>query len=511
MIKKILIICFMVISLFATTPKDTIVIGVENETSRINPLFDEDHDSALDFVFSGLTRFNADRSITGDLAKSWKVSKDKLTWIFHLRDDAYWHDGVKFTADDVKFTIEEALNDNLNAPAKSNFDEIKSVDVIDPLTVKITLKAPFPPLLDALSLGMLPKHLLEGKDINNDEFNQNPIGTGPYKFVKWDKGQYIRFEANDNFYRGKPKTKYMIIKFVPDYNVRAYLVKSGELDVAIIEPSLAHEFQKDKNIHVVKMNSSDYRALMFNFDNKILNDIAVRRAINYTIDRQSIAKKILHGYGSVATNPIQKSWANDDKVPTFTYNVKKAKDILAKDGWVLKDGVLQKGSQKLEFDIYAFNSDPLRIALANIIQSELAKIGIKAHAIAKNHGSFNITKVDSFIIGWGTPMDPDMQTYRIFTSSMDANLNENGWNYNHYSDKLVDEDLLKARTTDDIKERKAWYSKFLNKLHKNPPFAFLVYIEYPVAYNKNISGIKATTLGHHGAGFTYNVNEWSKK
>ncbi|WP_104753448.1 ABC transporter substrate-binding protein [Helicobacter salomonis] len=511
MIKKLFLVGLLAAQVFALTPKDTIVIGIENETTRINPLFDEDHDSALDFVFSGLTRFSADMKVEPDLAKSWEVSADGLVWTFHLRKDALWHDGQKFSAEDVKFTIEQALNEKLNAPARASFEEVEKVEVLDPLTLKITLKTPFPPLLDALSIGMLPKHLLEGKDLNTDAFNQHPIGTGPFKFVKWQKGSYISFAANEKFYRGKPKAEKMILKIVPDYNVRTYEIKNNSLDVALVEANLVKSLERDKRIKIMDMSSADYRALMFNFHNDLLKSQAVRQAINYAINRSLIANKILHGYGFAANNPIQVSWANDKNAKGYPYDPKKAKEILAKDGWKLKGKVLYKNGKPLEFDIYAFNNDPLRVTLANVLQSELAKIGIKAHAIAKNSGAFEIDKVDSFIIGWGSPLDPDVQTYRVFSSKMDASTNENGWNYNHYSNKDVDEALLKARTTDKIEQRKFWYAKFINALHKDPPFAFLVYLRYPLAYNVKVHGIKPTILGHHGARFTHNVEEWSKE
>ncbi|WP_104759166.1 ABC transporter substrate-binding protein [Helicobacter bizzozeronii] len=510
MIGRLFWVALLAVQVFASTPKNTIVIGIENETTRINPLFDADHDSALDFVFSGLTRFSPEMKIEPDLAKSWAVSKDGLVWTFKLREDVLWHDGQKFSAQDVKFSIEQALNDKLNAPARASFEAIKSVEVLGPYALKITLKAPYPALLDALSMGMLPKHLLEGKDLNTNAYNQHPIGTGPFKFAKWQKGSYIAFVANDHFYRGKPKAQKVILKIVPDYNVRTYEIKNGSLDVALVEPNLVKALQSNPHIKIMDIKSADYRALMFNFHNPLLKSLAVRQAINYAINKELIAQKILHGYGFVANNPIQASWANDANAKGYPYDPKKAQEILMKDGWELQNGVFYKQGKPLEFDIYAFNSDPLRVTLANILQSELAKVGIKAHAIAKNHGAFEIDKVDSFIIGWGSPLDPDTQTYRVFSSKMDASLNANGWNYNHYSDKAVDEALLQARSTDNIAKRKFWYAQFIQALHNDPPFAFLVYLRYPLAYSDRIHGIKPTILGHHGARFTHNVAEWSK-
>ncbi|CCM11634.1 ABC transporter substrate-binding protein [Helicobacter heilmannii] len=500
---RLLLACLLTLPLFAATPKDTLVIGVENETARINPLFDEDHDSALDFVFSGLIRFSPDMQIQPDLATSWEKSADGLNWVFHLRKGVLWHDGKPFSAQDVKFTLEQAQNPKLNAPARANFSEIKSVQVLDPYTLKITLKAPFPPLLDILSIGILPKHLLVGKDLNTDRFNQHPIGTGPFKFVHWQKGAYISFVANDKFYRGAPKMKKAVLKIVPDFNVRTYEIKSGAIDVALVEPNLSKSLERDPHIKILDCKSADYRALMFNFNNHLLKSLAVREAINYAIDRPLIAQKILHGYGFVANNPIQASWANDPHAQGYPYDPAKAKAILEKDGWVLKDKVFYRNGKPLAFDIYAFNTDPLRVTLANILQSELAQVGIKASAIAKNHGAFEISKVDSFIIGWGSPLDPDLQTYRIFGSNME-------WNYNHYSDHAVDSALEKARTAKNKDMRKLWYAKFIQELHNNPPFAFLVYLRYPLAYRSNIHGIKPTILGHHGARFTYDIAEWSK-
>ncbi|WP_104753447.1 ABC transporter substrate-binding protein [Helicobacter salomonis] len=510
LVRKLLLAALLATHVFAATPKDTIVIGVENETKRINPLFDGDHDPALYFVFSGLTRFAPDMKVEPDLAKSWEVSEDGLNWTFHLRDDVLWHDGQKFSAADVEFTISQVLNDKINTPARANFEEIKEVKVVDPQTIQIALKTPFPSLLDVLSLGILPKHLLQGKDVSTDPFNQHPVGTGPFQLVQWQKGSHISFVANPHFYRGKPKSPKIILKIVPDHSVRTYEIKNGSLDVALIEPNLVKKLKDDKNIKIMDFKSADYRALMFNFHNPILKSLAVRQAIEYAINRKLIATKVLHGYGSVANNPIQVSWANDPHAKTYPYNPKKAKEILEKDGWKLHNKVFVKDGKPLEFDIYARSHNPIRVALANILQSELSKVGIKAHAIAKNNGAFEISKVDAFIIGWGSPLDPDMQTYRVFSSKMDSSTNKAGWNYSHYSDPKVDEALLKARTATSLEERKTWYAKFINALHDNPPFAFLVYLNYPLAYNTKIHGIKSTILGHHGARFTHNVEEWSK-
>ena len=163
------------------------MVAIEEQTPRINPLYDEDHDPTLSLVFSGLTSHDENSNVVPELAKSWQVSDDGLEYVFELRDDAFWHDGVKFSAKDVKFTIEAAQDKKLNAPAISNYEVVKSVEILGDYKVKITLSEPFPPFLDALSFGVLPEHILKGKDIATDKFNDAPIGTGAYKLVKWKK------------------------------------------------------------------------------------------------------------------------------------------------------------------------------------------------------------------------------------------------------------------------------------------------------------------------------------
>ncbi|AKT90321.1 dipeptide/oligopeptide/nickel ABC transporter, periplasmic substrate-binding protein [Campylobacter ureolyticus RIGS 9880] len=489
--------------------KDVLVVGIENESSRLNPLYDEDHDPALSLLFSGLTRHDENTKVTPDLAKSWEVSKDGLTYIFDLRDDAYWHDGVKFTAQDVKFTIESAKDKKLNAPAISNYEMVKDVEILGDYKIKVTLDTPFPPFLDALSFGILPKHLLEGKDIATYQFNDNPIGTGPYKFVNWKKGESIEFVANDKFYKGTPKIKKVFLKVVPDANVRLMQLKSGELDAGLIDFSGVEMAKNSKNLNILKFKSADYRALMFNYNNEVLKDRDVRVALNYFIDKNDMVKTLLHTHGSVANNPIQ-NYIQSDKV--YEFNPKKGDEILTKAGWKKnKKGIYEKDGKTLSFEIYSFNSDPLRVAMSKVISSELNKYGVDAKAFAKPKTAFKISKVDSFLIGWGSPFDPDFHTYRIFGGFADSDINENGWNYSHYKDAKVDEALKKARSTGDLEERKTYYKEFLDALYENPPYIFIAYLDYNLAYNKNLTGIKTQILGHHGAGFLWNLEEWNFK
>ncbi|TKX31912.1 ABC transporter substrate-binding protein [Campylobacter aviculae] len=500
------------VNIWAKIPQDTLIVAVENEISRINPAYSEDHDVLIGLVFSGLTRFDENMNLKPDLAKSWQISENGLVYDILLREDVLWHDGEKFSAKDVKFSIEAFKNPKNNSPLYVNFEDIKKIEIINPYHIKITLSKPYPALMDALSIGILPKHLLENKDLNTASFNQYPIGTGPYKLVKWKKGEYAKLKANENFYLTKVKTPKLIIKHIFDPLIASMELKNGTIDAALIDSSLLNVFKNNKKFKILREKSADYRALMFNLNNEFLKDIRVRKALNYTIDKESIVKNLLHGYGFVASHPLQNSWANPKRFNSFNYDTKKAEKLLLEAGFHKnKEGFFEKNEKELKFQIYAMSNDPLRVSLAEILQSEFKKIGVLAQVVAKPAGSFDYSKVDSFIIGWGSPFDPDFHTFRVFESSQDSDLNGQGWNFGHYHDKNVDLALQKARNTLDINERKKYYKEFIDALYENPPFIFITYLDFALVYNAEIEGVKPRILGHHGVGFTSNIYEWVKK
>ncbi|TQR32418.1 peptide ABC transporter substrate-binding protein [Campylobacter sp. MIT 99-7217] len=492
----------------AKTPKDTLIIGVENEPLRLNPLFSEDHDEALAQIFSGLTRFDENMKIAPDLALSWHISKNGLEYIFKLRQDVFWHDGVKFSAKDVKFSLEALKDPKLNSAAKINFKDIKSVEIINDYELKITLSKPFVAMLNVLSLGIVPSHLLQGKDLNTASFNQNPIGTGAFKFKQWKKGEFISFEANENYHLGKVQSKKLIFKFIKDANLVSTQLKSGEIDAGLIGFESVKSFENDKRFKLLIEKSADYRALMYNLNHPVLKQIEVRRALNYAVNKESIVKNLLHLLGSKANQPLEKSWASSKDFIDFKYDPKKAEQILQKAGWKKNQrGILEKDGLELSFEAYAMSNDSLRVALVNLLKSDFSKLGIELKAIAKPSGSFDYTKIDSFLVGWGSPNDPDLHTFRVFESSQD---NEEGWNFGHYKNKIVDQSLQEARTSLDELKRKAEYAKFIKALQEDPPFLFLVYLDFALAFKSEIEGIKPHILGHHGLGFTWNLYEWKK-
>ena len=329
----IFIAILLVISGCGSKGKDTLkakenrlVYASEAEFEGLNPLLEETNLDAL--LFRGLMRFNENNEPITDIADSYVVSTDKLTYTFVLKDNIKFHDGELLTADDVIFTIESILDDNNASFLKEDFTEVDSIKKIDDHKFELKLKRPFTPMLDKLTVPILPKHAFEGVDMRTAEFNSHPIGAGPYAFDKWVRGNSLTLKAFNDFHGTKPSIEKVIFKFIPDSNVRALQLKSGEVDIALLDPVQVEELEKEKNIKIYDIESADYRGILYNMTKDLWKDVDVRRAFSYATDRAQIVKGILKGYGTEAYSPIQKHAFNNENVEKYAYDVEKAKELL---------------------------------------------------------------------------------------------------------------------------------------------------------------------------------------
>ncbi|MDR3225384.1 MAG: ABC transporter substrate-binding protein, partial [Clostridiales Family XIII bacterium] len=345
---------------------NTLIYGSGDYTS-INPALYE-HGEINSLLFAGLTAHDAENNVVPYLAEDWTWDNASNTYIFKLRDGLTFHDGEPLTADDVVFTIETILNEDNGSEIISNYEDVESITAEDPLTVNIKLTGPNAAMPDYLTIGILPKHLLDGKNIAEDAFNQNPIGAGPYKLKAWDMGQSITMEKFDEFYLGAPKIETIIFKIVPDDDARALQLKSGELDLAQITPKDAEEFKSDDTFDVYDMDTADYRGIMYNFNNPFWKEnTGLPAALSYAIDRESVVKSVLLGQGQAAYSPLQKGAYNNPDIEQYAYDPEKAMAAIEALGW--KEGAggyYEKDGKELTFEINARPSDQVRVDMANI-------------------------------------------------------------------------------------------------------------------------------------------------
>ena len=480
----------------------TIVYG-SNDYTRINPAMDE-HGEINVLIFDGLTDHDGNNEVVPRLAKSWDYDEENSTYTFHLEEGVKWHDGEPFTAEDVKFTIEAIMdpaNESENAP---NYEDVESITVIDDHTIEFKLSAPNVAFLDYMTMPILPKHLLEGENMQESDFFRAPVGTGPFKLAKWDEGQQIVLEKNEDYFAGPAKIDSIIFKIVSDDNAKALQLKSGELNLAQVTPKDAVTFEGDDAYNVYTMSTSDYRGILYNFRNEYWQENAdLIPAINYCIDRQAIIDAVLLGHGQIAYGPLQKNKYNCEDVEKYDFNLDKAAEAFTAAGCEKYDeGYWTRDGKRIGFTIDATPSDQVRIDMAQIAAQQLKEAGLDVRAEVPAEG-IDWGGQECCIIGWGSPFDADDHTYKVFGT-------DKGANYNGYSNEKVDAYLKAARETTDENERMTQYALFQKELAKTPAFTFFCYIDAMYVGAKNISGIDQNmVLGHHGVGIFWNVCDWT--
>jgi len=480
--------------------RKTLVYGSGDYTS-INPALYE-HGEINSLLFLGLTAHDGENNVTPAAAENWTYDQETFTYTFYLRDGLCFHDGMPLTSEDVKFTLEAIMDPANGSEISSDFEGIQSISTINDKTIQIQLKASNVALLGYLAVGILPKHLLQGEDMMTSSFNTDPVGAGPYKLASWDMGQSITLEKFDDFYLGAPKIDRIVFKIVPDSDARMLQLKSGELDLAQITPKAFKEFEDKQGYRVYRMKTSDYRGILYNMNSGFFGKHRELPGIlSYSVDRQAIVDSVLLGFGQVAYSPLQAGPYNNPDIEKYEYNPHKAKQLLEEAGWRIgKDGYYEKDGEELGFVINNGQQDQVRIDMSNICAQNLRGIGV--NATVKINLKTDWAKQDSYLIGWGSPFDPDDHTYKVFGTGKGAN-------YSGYSNALVDEILTAARQMETFEERLPLYKTFQQELAADPPFTFIAYIDAIYASKAGISGITENkVLGHHGVGIFWNIYDW---
>jgi peptide/nickel transport system substrate-binding protein len=473
----------------------SVVIGDFAEPNSLNPALSTESPRVSRQMFLGLVAPDAKTgSAVPDLAEKWDQSPDGLTYTFHIRPNVKWSDNQPFTADDVKFTF-DLIRDPKNAsPFKTTFDQIAAIDVLDPMTVRITLKAASCPFLaNVMTQGILPKHALENSaDLTKDDFNTNPTAaTGPLMFKERQKGQYITLVANPNFWRGKISFDQWIFKVVPDSTALLLQLKTGEIDYAIVQADAMAELQQaGLNLLTYVPTSND--ALYFNLKRPIFQDVRVRQALTHALDRQQIVQELLFGQGEVTNSPVPSvSWAYNPDTPGYPYDLDTARQLLAQAGWAPgPDGILQKDGKPFQFALETNAGNKIREGVTIIAQAAYKKLGIDVQTNIMELNAFN-QKVrtqhdfDAIVSQPVKVADPDVS--QAWTSGAYPN----GQNWIGYSNPDVDQVLQQAATVPGCgqSERRDLYTRFQNTIAADAPVIQLYSRLTIVAANKRLQGL----------------------
>ncbi|MGB7970933.1 MAG: peptide-binding protein [Candidatus Deferrimicrobiaceae bacterium] len=492
---------------------DAIVEGSIGDVSGFLTAVTSDSAShtAAGYVFNGLVRYDRNLKLEGELAESWEVSPDGRKITFHLRKGVTWHDGKPFTSEDVMFTYRKMIDPNTPTAYAEDFKQVTRASNPDPYTFVVEYEKPFAPALASWGMHVLPKHLLATyPDISRSPLNKKPVGTGPFRFVEWKTGEKTVFEANPDYFEGRPYLSRVITRVIPDPATMFLELKSGGIDMMGLTPlqytrqTKTEEFRKSFNKY--RYLSFGYTYLGFRLSHPLFSDRRVRQAFAYAINKKEIIDGVLFGLGQEATGPYKPgTWAHNPDVKRYPHDPERAKALLAEAGW--KDaggeGVLEKGGRKFAFTVLTNAGNESRAKTAAIIQQNLAAVGIRMEIRTLEWSAFinefvDKRKFDAVILGWSISQDPDQ--YDIWSSKKTG---PKELNFVGFADAEVDRLLEEGRRTFDIEKRKKAYFRIQEILAEEQPYVFLYYPDSLPVVQKRIHGIEPAP-----AGISYNFIKW---
>ncbi len=461
-------------------------------------------------IYNGLVKYDKDAILVGDLALRWEISEDNRRIRFHLRKDVAWHDKTPFTSADVAYTYRVYVDPRTPTAWATDYLKIASFRTLDTHTVEVTYKEPYSPALESWSEGMLPSHLLEGKNITESPLQRHPLGTGPYRFADWSAGEKIVLSSNPDYFEGRPFIDRVTIRIIPDSSTMFLLLKAGELDRMDLTPI---QFSRQTETKWFQRSFRKYRYLHFgytylgyNLSNDKFKDKRVRQALTMAIDRHRIVKCVLLGLGQVAHTPYKPDtvWHHSG-VRKFPYDPEQAKRLLAEAGWedIDGNGVLEKDGQPFAFTIITNQGNELRKNAAIMIQNDLKKIGVTVTIRVIEWASLlkhfiHKRDFDACLLGWKTSVDPNQADVWHSSKTCDSCVN-----FVSYANPGADEMLETGASTFDLRERKKCYDRFQEILAEDQPYTFLwVQEDLPIIHSR-FFGIKPAATG-----IDYNFNEW---
>jgi peptide/nickel transport system substrate-binding protein len=504
----------------AWTVPDTLRIGTSTVPRTLNPLLStQPFEAALDRLFDDLlVTIDAHGHFVPDLAddvptlRNGGISADGLTIRYRLRQHVRWQDGRPFTSQDVKFTYDLIMNPANDIVSRHGYDVVKRVETPDALTVVFHLKHRFAPFVATVfgesdgPFCILPAHLLAGRrSINDGPYNALPIGTGPFKVVRWLRGNQIELMRNDDYFLGRPKLRSIVVRFIPDENAELVELRTHAIDWFFDVSVNAYKSvltMPAGQARTVLTPFNGYEAIIFNTAKGATKDVRIRRAITYALDKRALVRELTFGAAQPATQDLPPFlWAYDSGLRPTPYDPTLAERLLAAAGY----GPLHR----LTLELYFEQSAAINKTLSVQIQSQLQPLGIdlRLHpqlssiiygSYAQN-GTLERGRYDLALNTWVSGVDPDDSTQ--FTCS---NIPPNGVNPSYLCDREMDAAQDLALQTYGQAGRKAAYVRIQRLLERDVPQDFLWWPKQIDAINPDLHGFAPNPVVG-----TWNAWTWS--
>ncbi|MEO3945867.1 peptide-binding protein [Gorillibacterium sp. CAU 1737] len=514
----------------------TVTVAQASEPGNLNPLIyaTTSDTNVTHMIFDSLVKPDESLQMVGGLAKSWEVSDDGLTYTFHLQEGVKWHDGQPFSAKDVAFTFTAMADSRYDGGAYSRVqpvagaedfhdgkaDSVSGIKVADDNTITFTLAKPNASFLANLFIGILPEHVL--KDVSpadwaKDASNRSPIGTGPFKFVKWETGQYIEVAANPDYFGGAPKLDKVVTRF-GDANTMLAAFMNKEIDIVPIAGDQVENVKTLDFADVKAANDLSVYYVGFNLLNPFFSDLKVRQALAYGTDKTLIVSSVIGEYGEVSDDLFPNAhWSHNPDVTKYPYDKEKAKQLLEEAGFKLNSkGFYEKDGKELKFSLNVPTGKPEREKTSVLLKQQWAEIGVNVEIISLDFSTL-VTKLlpagsdgkkravtasdyDAYILGFGVEADPD--EYRSYFGS--KFMPPNGYNFVSYSNPKIDELFDKELAETDPQKRTATFHEIGKTLSDDVPWIPIYGQKTVFAAGKKVQGFNPDFRG-----VSFNAKDWS--
>lgn len=506
--------------------KESLVYAILSAPSGVfNPLLsDTTYDSDVNsLVYSALLKFDDKGELVSDLAESYEISADQLSFTFKLKGNAKWHDGQAVTAKDVAFTFTAMADKDYTGANYSNVerlkgaadyhegkvDHIEGIEVIDDQTIKFVFNEVYSPGLLNIGLsGIIPEHIWGKEAIagwkENTGLLNAPIGSGPYKLSKYESGQAVTMERFDDYYGQKAKTKQFIFK-VTNQDTAQVELTNGTVDIADVTSLKLKDIEmlESQGFKTISYPNQLIQYMGFNLRDSRFQDKNVRQAFMYGINRQAMVDQLIEGNGVIVNTPmLPSSWAypTDASLNPYAYDVEKAKQLLKAAGWEDRNGNgIVENAKNEEFIVHLKypTGNKTREQIAPIVQSNLKDIGIQLELSSMEFSTLMDQVVGNhdfelYLMGNNIGIDPDPKPYWHSTSASDKK-GEYAWNISGFKNTEADKMMEAGLSTFDLNQRKEIYKNFAKLMNEELPWVYFFSQNTKLAYNSQLEGFNPTT------------------
>ena len=480
----------------------TAVIGVLNDFSGFNPVTNTSiltDDVIKQALYTPLIRYDEELNVQPYLARSWELTDTSVT--FQLRDDVTWHDGRPVTAEDVKFTFDLAKDPQTASLLGSAYlNLVESAEVLGPNTIRFNFERPHAQALEGFWWAPLPKHLLENvapADLAQAPFNQNPVGSGPFKFAQWDRNQRLVLEANPSFpaeLGGRPNLDRVVFRVIPEPTTMMTELLSGSADVIgyTLLPDQAVQLRNQDAVELNSFASREFTYLGWNNQRPIFEDARVRRALAMAINRPEIIEGLLHGHGTPAVGMIPPWSPMYTEMEPLPFDPQAARRLLAEAGWTDSngDGILDRNGQPLTFTLMVSATNRMHQDIAAVLQQSLQAIGVQVEirtlefqTLLQQHKARDY---DAVISNWtldNFKVDPT-PLFSCEQARTALSPNRAG-----FCDPVIDQLISRGlQTTDPAAAQQIW-AEFTRELQARQPITFLFWGEDLAGVGPRVQGI----------------------